>query len=105
MTYLHLITSCTDRKRGRVPDELRVRDLAAGSTVDRANQWIARLAAPCAIETPASEVYVGEHWSVVRRHPAMATPTASSVVTSTAGAVHPRSTDPGRRHGSPVPRR
>lgn len=67
MTRIHLITSCTDRKRGRVPAHLRVRALGHGDAVTRASEWVERLSA-CGVEAaPASDVYVGEHWSVVRR--------------------------------------
>lgn len=67
MTRIHLITSCTDRKRGRVTDDLRVRSLGVGDVGDRATEWVERLAASDQSQTHARDVYVGEHWSVVRR--------------------------------------
>lgn len=67
MTRIHLITSCTDRKRGRVPDDLRVRSLADGDVARRTVEWVGRLSVSEVSRTPANDVYVGEHWSVVRR--------------------------------------
>lgn len=67
MTSIHLITSCTDRKRGQVPDDLRVRSLVGGDVATRAREWVERLSVTDAPRATASDVYVGEHWSVVRR--------------------------------------
>lgn len=63
MHHLHIVATCTDRKRGTIADELRLRALPAGDPGVRASAWWRRLdgAAPLA-RVQASHVYVGESW-------------------------------------------
>ena len=60
---VHLIASCTDRKRGEVPDELRLRELPVGNK--RASKWVTRLAHSSSPTKPARDLYGGEHWQLV----------------------------------------
>jgi hypothetical protein len=72
---LHLVTNCTARKRtGGVPG-VRARDLRQGSTTQRSQQWIDLLQNRSTAVRSASDLYVGEHWSVAlaasRRRPSV----------------------------------
>lgn len=62
---VHIVASCTDRKRASVPDDLRVRELAGGSVEHRLGRWLAKLAASTATAKPARALYGGEHWKLV----------------------------------------
>ncbi|ADO74647.1 hypothetical protein [Stigmatella aurantiaca] len=70
---LHIIASCTDRKRMTVPDTLRLRSVTASGIEARARQWWARLEQPAAPPVRALELYAGDHWRIIRELPAMAT--------------------------------
>lgn len=60
---VHLIASCTDRKRAQVPDELRLGQLPAGK--GRAAKWLRLLEASQSVAKPARDLYGGEHWRLV----------------------------------------
>lgn len=66
---LHIVAACTDRKRSSGHEPVRLRDIPAGP--DRARRWVEALAAAQA-KMPAQELYVGDHWSVVRSLPELA---------------------------------
>ena len=68
---LHIIASCTDRKRAAAGTPVRLRDVP-GSDRGRAKKWWRTLRQSDAKETPATELYVGAHWSVVRDLPRLA---------------------------------
>lgn len=63
---LHIIASCTERKRVRVPSSLRLRSVAAKSLAERVRRWWERLTASDAPVTPAIDLYAGEHWLACR---------------------------------------
>lgn len=65
--HLHLIATCTDRKRGDIPAELRLREIASGAPEQRAKAWWARLDRfnPL-LRVEAARVYLGEHWNIVQ---------------------------------------
>lgn len=43
MHELHIVATCTDRKRGTVADELRLRELPVADPESRATNWWRRL--------------------------------------------------------------
>lgn len=59
---LHIITTCSNRKRVPVADALRARTLDAESVDGRFEQWRARLNRPKDERRAATNVYAGEHW-------------------------------------------
>lgn len=66
---LHLIVACTDRKRSTGADPVRLRDIPITNSRPRA-WWSALSAQPKRV--PASELYVGDHWTVSRELPDVA---------------------------------
>ncbi len=66
---LHIIASCTDRKRAAVPIELRLRSVPPNPIQDRATAWWLRLSGHPGQVLPAAELYAGGHWAVVRTLP------------------------------------
>jgi len=66
MATLHIIASCTDRKRWPTASLIRLHAVRPGAPLeDRATAWAAALAtAPRRIA--AEELYVGDHWAVAR---------------------------------------
>ncbi|MFO7567828.1 MAG: hypothetical protein R6X02_34630 [Enhygromyxa sp.] len=60
---VQLIASCTDRKRAKVPDKLRLRSVRPGE--NRSTKWLAELERNSAPPKPARELYGGEHWQLV----------------------------------------
>lgn len=69
---VHIIASCTDRKRMPVPEELRLRRMAHASASARADRWWNRLSEHGSATVPAVELYAGDHWSVARTLPEVA---------------------------------
>lgn len=69
---LHIIASCTDRKRLPVPDELRLRGVPTGSASDRAGRWWQRLSRHRSATLRASDLYVGDHWAIIKALPDVA---------------------------------
>lgn len=62
---VHVVVTCTNRKRVPVPEHLHVRSLKAKGVVGRSDEWIKRLSgaeAPVA----ARSMYAGEHWLIAR---------------------------------------
>ncbi|GII52772.1 hypothetical protein Pth03_11610 [Planotetraspora thailandica] len=62
---VHVVVTCTNRKRGVAPEHLRVRSLGTGSVDVRCEEWVQRLSAASAAR-PASDMYAGEHWLIAR---------------------------------------
>jgi hypothetical protein len=66
---LHVIASCTDRKRLPVPDSLRLGGLHASAGSDRFAAWWRALKRDRSATLPAAELYAGDHWTVIRQLP------------------------------------
>lgn len=66
---LHIIASCTDRKRAAVPIELRLRSVPLKAIPERVRAWWLRLSGHPGQVLPAAELYAGGHWAVVRTLP------------------------------------
>lgn len=63
MTLVHVVTSCTDRKRTEVRPELHLRAVHLRSELARrASEWVSRLEAATG-RMPARKLYAGEHWA------------------------------------------
>ncbi|WP_204054018.1 hypothetical protein [Microbispora rosea] len=63
---VHVVVTCTNRKRGVAPEQLRVRSLDTGGVDERCEEWVQRLSAASAARS-ASDMYAGEHWLIARR--------------------------------------
>lgn len=73
MTHtVHIIASCTDRKREEVPEALRLRAVTAPTIEERARTWWKRLQGAEVPTVQASNLYAGEHWRVVQGLPSVA---------------------------------
>ncbi|WP_375770403.1 hypothetical protein NR798_05775 [Archangium gephyra] len=72
-TELHIIASCTDRKRAPVPLELHLRALREREPERRARRWWRNLWEHPHPTQPACDLYAGDHWRVVKELPALAT--------------------------------
>jgi len=67
---VHIVVTCTNRKRYPVPDNLRLGHLRERRPGQRFAAWTHRLAAmPPSI--PATDLYGGEHWQVARSLPTL----------------------------------
>jgi hypothetical protein len=62
-TALHIVVACTDRKRATAGLPVRLRDVPEKSVDKRFAMWWSNLSAAPATSS-ASELYVGDHWSV-----------------------------------------
>jgi len=69
---VHIIVSCTDRKRARIPAKLRLRSIRARSIAERAKKWWSRLQQHQNKAIPAENLYAGDHWAVARTLPEVA---------------------------------
>jgi len=69
---VHIIASCTDRKREEVPDSLRLRAVSAPTIEQRAHRWWKHLHESKHPTTQAVKLYAGDHWRVVQELPAVA---------------------------------
>src|SRR5262249_42857558 len=64
---INLVVSCAKRKRLPVPDACGLAALPEAASLDRrAELWVERLRAHASSRLPASELYLGDHWGVVR---------------------------------------
>lgn len=63
---LHIIASCSDRKRLPVPARLRLRSVRSTLLADRADRWWQQLSRDTSPVLPAERLYLGEHWAVCR---------------------------------------
>jgi hypothetical protein len=61
---LHVIVTCTHRKRLGAPPRLRLSSIRVKDVLVRGRQWVDRLRAERAPEVPASDLYAGDHWQV-----------------------------------------
>lgn len=67
---IHILTTCTDRKRVPVTDDRRLREVADGTATRRAQAWWSRLrSSPTLDLIPARNLYAGEHWRAVLELP------------------------------------
>src|SRR5262245_13182130 len=69
---VHIIVSCTERKRVPVPAELRLRLVPHANVAVRADRWYRRLSAHRSPTVPATDLYGGDHWSVAKSLPRVA---------------------------------
>jgi hypothetical protein len=70
---VHVVVTCSNRKRLPAPPSLTARTLPHLPLSERANEWIRRLEGSGAPLVGALDLYAGEHWSVVRALPSVAT--------------------------------
>lgn len=66
MPVLHLVGTCTDRKRIPVPPSLRIRTIRAVSPHPKSVAWVDRLTSHTGTRSAAIDTYVGEVWSETR---------------------------------------
>lgn len=69
---VHIVASCTNRKRLPVPPDLRLRTVQSDNSHTRARLWFARLAKHRSAAFRAAELYGGDHWSVIQSLPVAA---------------------------------
>lgn len=69
---LHIVASCTDRKRLPVPEALRLGTVRAAAHGDLFKAWWHALQRHNSPTAPAAELYAGAHWTVVRDLPRVA---------------------------------
>ena len=62
--HLHVVVTCTHRKRLGAPPRLRLSSIRIRDVLARGHQWVDRLRAEPAPEVPASDLYAGDHWQV-----------------------------------------
>lgn len=68
---LHIVSSCTERKRQTPLTELRLRTVHGSALDSRASEWLARLRGASGTLS-AKDLYVGDHWAVSRSLPMVA---------------------------------
>jgi len=61
---LHVVVTCTHRKRLGAPPRLRLSSIRVRDVLARGRQWVDRLRAEPAPEVPACDLYAGDHWQV-----------------------------------------
>ena len=61
-----VLVTCTNRKTAEVPPTLNLRAVKGKTIAARAAAWVGRLTDPRANTRPASSLYAGDHWQVVR---------------------------------------
>jgi hypothetical protein len=67
---VHVVVTCTNRKKRPVPAQLQLGSLPSGSIARRAEIWIRRLCEDANEPTVAARnLYAGEHWTIVRTLP------------------------------------
>ncbi|HSP81381.1 MAG TPA: hypothetical protein VLQ93_22880, partial [Myxococcaceae bacterium] len=71
-TDLHIVASCTDRKRAPFPDDLRLRTIHAPNMRTRARHWWSHLREHPAAPTQVRDLYAGDHWRVILGLPTLA---------------------------------
>src|SRR5438445_13309175 len=67
-----ILASCTERKRLPAPRALRLRNVRHRIAGERAARWWQQLMHEQTETLPATDLYAGGHWSVVRRLPEVA---------------------------------
>lgn len=63
---VNVIVSCTNRKRFEGPPETAVHEIGGKDLLERLKLWKKNLRAAAAAEHRADNLYIGDHWSVVR---------------------------------------
>jgi len=63
---LHIVVTCTNRKRRPVPLTLQLRRTTGARTIQRASRWVQRLTASHLDTVRAEDLYAGEHWDIAR---------------------------------------
>jgi hypothetical protein len=66
---VNLIVSCTSRKRFGGPAETAVHQIGGANLAERLKLWKANLRSVATTEYSANDLYMGDHWSVVRSIP------------------------------------
>jgi hypothetical protein len=61
---LHVVVTCTHRKRLVAPPRLRVSSIRVKDVLARGRLWVDRVRDEPAPELPASDLYAGDHWQV-----------------------------------------
>ncbi|MEU1959666.1 hypothetical protein [Nocardia sp. NPDC019304] len=65
---VHIVVTCTNRKRIAVPEQLTLGSISAVTPRDRFSTWTRRLSEePPTI--PAEDLYCGDHWNIARSLP------------------------------------
>src|SRR5262245_56055558 len=67
-----MLASCTERKRLPAPPALKLASTCGRDARERASRWWRRLMDDRTATLPATALYAGGHWSVVRRLPNVA---------------------------------
>jgi hypothetical protein len=76
---VHIVVTCSNRKRHTVPDQLRVGNLRERGSSRRFAAWADRLSTSTVDGFPAVDLYAGEHWQIARTLPAQIAPRAASL--------------------------
>jgi len=63
---LHIVVTCTNRKRHPVPPQLRLGNLSHRRPAARFAAWTARLDGGAHPRYPAVDLYAGEHWQIAK---------------------------------------
>lgn len=63
---LHIVVTCTNRKRKPVGRSLHLRNVPGEDVEARHREWLNRLRSEPSQAVPAPELYCGDHWFVVR---------------------------------------
>jgi hypothetical protein len=71
---VHVVVTCSQRKREPVPNALHLRRVTGVRTETRCRSWTTRLADDPARGVPAGDLYAGEHWRLARQLPDVAAP-------------------------------
>jgi hypothetical protein len=69
---VHIVITCANRKRQAVPDALQLRRTPGVREAARASRWMQRLTTAATDAVPAEHLYAGEHWSIARSLPSLA---------------------------------
>ncbi len=72
MIPVHIIASCTERKKLPSPSRLQLRSVPGRSTEARAATWCRRLMDHTGLSLPARDLYAGDHWAIARELPIVA---------------------------------
>jgi hypothetical protein len=72
---IHVIVTCSNQMSLPIPGRLQLGQVSGNSATVRAHRWIARLSqTKNALQTPARDLFAGEHWSVARKFPTLHRP-------------------------------
>ena len=63
---VHVIVTCSKRKRGRIQDRVRLSDVVAPCVPERAERWVSTLARATGPKVAARDLYQGEKWTQLR---------------------------------------